>query len=108
MKMTCCVFLILLVSQLSFSQDRIFVLHPFVGDTIDNYEKNRFLLFPEISDSTFFFGQIHHLSDNNYLLYAYSDFKAIPHISKIDSLTIKDISPEFYKSYLQIWTGINF
>jgi hypothetical protein len=42
MKRSCCVFLIVLVSQLSFSQDKIFVLHPFVGDTIDNYEKNGF------------------------------------------------------------------
>ena len=90
MKRTCSVFLIMLVNQLIFSQDRIFVLHPFIGDTIDNYEKNRFLLFPEMSDSSFFFGQIHHLSDNNYLLYAYSDYKAIPRISKIDSLTIKE------------------
>jgi hypothetical protein len=65
MKRSCCVFFILFVSQLSFSQDKIFVLHPFVGDTIDNYEKNRFLLFPEMSDSIFFIGQVHHLSDNN-------------------------------------------
>jgi hypothetical protein len=43
-----------------------------------------------MSDSSFFFGQVHHLSDyNNYLLYTYSGYNAIPRISQIDSIIIK-------------------
>lgn len=97
--------ILLFTGYLSFSQEKIFVLHPFVGDTIDNYEKNKFLLFPEINDSYFRFGQIHLISDKKYLLYSYSDYNSIPKISEIDSLTIKEYAGSIQK-YIDYYTGL--
>ena len=97
MKSKLILIILLFTSYLSFSQDKIFVLHPFVGDTIDNYEKNKFLLFPEINDSYFRFGQIHFIANNKYLLYSFSDYNSIPKISEIDSLTIKEYARNIQK-----------
>jgi len=88
--------LFLFISHLSFSQDSIFVLHPFVGDTIDKFEKTKFLLFPEINDSSFCYGQIHY-SDKKYLLYSYSENNTTPKIDEIDSLTIKEYNRNIQK-----------
>jgi hypothetical protein len=97
MKSTFLFILLLFSSYLSFSQDKIFVLHPFVGDTIDNYEKNKFLLFPEINDSCFHFGLIHLTSERKYLLYSYADAKSIPKIAEIDSSKIKEYAGNIQK-----------
>ena len=96
MRITLFGILFLFISHLSFSQDSIFVLHPFVGDTIDKFEKTKFLLFHEISDSSFCYGQIHY-SDKKYLLYAYSEYNATPKIDEIDSLTIKEYNVNIQK-----------
>jgi hypothetical protein len=97
--------ILLFTGYLSFSQDKIFVLHPFVGDTIDNYEKNKFLLFPEINDSYFRFGQIHLIDNKKYLLYSYSNYGSVPKISEIDSLTIKECAGSIQK-YIDYYTSL--
>ncbi len=97
MKRTFISIILLFISYFSFSQDKIFVLHPFIGDTIDNNEKNKFLLFPEINDSYFRFGLIHLISNKKYLLYSYPDYNSSPKISEIDSLTIKEYARNIQK-----------
>lgn len=51
------VFSILLTSALP-AQLKVISLHPLIGDTIDQKEKSRFFLFPEIADSDFCWGEI--------------------------------------------------
>ncbi len=105
MKSKLLLFIFLCTGYLSFSQDRIFVLHPFIGDTIDNNEKNKFLLFPEINDSYFRFGLIHLISNKKYLLYSYSDYNSIPKITEIDSLTIKEYARNIQK-FIDYYTSL--
>jgi hypothetical protein len=105
MKRTITLCILLFAGYLSFSQDKIFVLHPFVGDTIDNYEKDKFLLFPEINDSYFRFGQIHLIADKKYLLYSYSDYGSNPKISEIDSSMIKEYAGNIQK-FIDYYTSL--
>lgn len=58
------VFLIAVVLGLHcYSQGNIYMLHPLVGDTIDNNEKFNYLLFKNINDSDFKYGIITHTKD---------------------------------------------
>jgi hypothetical protein len=77
--------LLCITCDLAFSQDGIVVLHPAIGDTIFQNEKVDFLLFPEIADSTFQFGQILKMDGAYYLLYAAEEeFQSI----ELDTLDI--------------------
>lgn len=49
-----------------YSQDKLFVMHPLVGDTIDKTEKLNYFLFPQIVDSVFRYCTITH-SGTNYI-----------------------------------------
>ena len=56
--------LILAVGIQCKSQDSLFVLHPIVGEIIDQNEKIDYLLFPEINDSLFSYCQIKQIEDD--------------------------------------------
>ncbi len=73
--------------QITFSQNRIIALHPIIGDTIDKNEKRAYLLFPEIDNSTFDFGQIIAKDNATYLHYRSG---AGEQMKEIDSLKIKE------------------
>jgi hypothetical protein len=48
-----CIAILFSSSILGYAQDRIFILHPAVGDTIDITEKKKYLVFPEIDNAGF-------------------------------------------------------
>jgi hypothetical protein len=72
----------------TFSQDDILILHPCIGDTIDNIEKNKYLLFPEINDTLFRYAFIKHIG-NEYLLYANLKNSNHEFVKQLDSLEIQ-------------------
>jgi len=76
----------LLISLSVFSQKQIVVLHPVLGDSIDKVEKVNYLLFPELGDSLFTYGQIH-FKNNKFYLHAYSQTGST--LREIDSLEMK-------------------
>jgi hypothetical protein len=51
----------------SYAQSNVYVLHPLVGDTIDNKEKLQYLLFKNVNDSDFKYGVITHTKDAYFL-----------------------------------------
>lgn len=57
----------LFLQQSAFAQDKLVVLHPLVGDTIDRSERDVFLLFPEITNSDFISATIQSRTDKFYL-----------------------------------------
>ncbi|MFA9371169.1 MAG: hypothetical protein ACERIH_05625 [Labilibaculum antarcticum] len=60
--------ILFLISSLSaFAQKEVVILHPVVGDTIDLAEKQTYLLFSDVDDSTYDFGQIVKEGDNYFL-----------------------------------------
>lgn len=82
------VFLIMVVSCLpGYSQNKIYVLHPLVGDTIDNKEKLNYFLFKNINDSDFKYGVITHTKDE-YLIKVCTTNNSVSTI-RIDSLELK-------------------
>jgi hypothetical protein len=60
--------ILFLVSSLSaFAQKEVVILHPVMGDTIDLAEKQTYLLFADVDDSSFEFAQIMKEGDNYFL-----------------------------------------
>ena len=66
-KLIILLFLILLKQVYCFSQDSILILHPVIGEIIDNIEKKKYLLFTEIEDTVYSYAYIK-FSDNKYYL----------------------------------------
>lgn len=60
-------FITLILSLSGFSQEQLFVLHPVVGDTINQTEKMDYLLFPDIDHSDFKYGYIAQLTDGYFI-----------------------------------------
>lgn len=73
----------------SYSQNKIVVLHPAVGDTIDKAEKVRYLLFPELKDSDF---------DYCFLSHSGEEFRVNLHTQN-DSLVLIRLDSAEYKRY---------
>lgn len=60
--------ILFLISSLSaFAQKEFVILHPVVGDTIDLAEKQTYLLFTDIDDSTYDYGQVMKEGDSYFL-----------------------------------------
>lgn len=90
------VFLIaVLVGFHSYAQSNIYVLHPLVGDTIDNNEKLNYLLFKNINDSDFRYGVITHTNEA-YLLKVCSADNSVS-IFQIDSTELKQYAEKLDK-----------
>ncbi len=60
--------ILFLVGSLSvFAQKELVILHPVVGDTIDLAEKQTYLLFADVDDSTYVYGQVMKEGDSYFL-----------------------------------------
>jgi hypothetical protein len=59
--------LILFCLHSVFAQKELVILHPVLGDTIDLAEKQTYLLFADVDDSIYDFGQIVKEGDNYFL-----------------------------------------
>lgn len=86
-----------------FSQKTIVILYPLIGDTIEQSEKQTFLLFPELKDSLFEYGQIF-FEDGKYTLYTFS--KSGNKQMEVDSLKLQQYYINIekliaYHSYLE-------
>ena len=77
-------FLASIFTLTAFSQEKLVVLDPLIGDTIDKNEKVNFLLFPDLNDPDFLYGYITQSSDHYYFNSFTND----------DSLTVWPIDAE--------------
>jgi len=80
-------FFILLKLGYSYSQDSILVLHPVIGEIIDNFEKKKYLLFDEIEDADFNYALIK-FSSNRYYLNLFRPDTNEPSVIQIDTSQI--------------------
>lgn len=75
--------LLILIGTLSvFAQKDIIVLHPAIGDTIDLAEKQTYLLFADIEDSSFESGQIIKLDDKYFLKVYYQSEEELVEVDR--------------------------
>lgn len=63
--------LLILAPTSNYAQSKIVILHPILGDTIDLLEKQTYLLFPEVEDSNFEYGQVV-MKGNGFFFRSYS------------------------------------
>lgn len=76
-------------TQLSYSQQSVFKLHEFIGDTIDLNEKKDFDLFPELKNSDFKFG----------IVYSYGDTKKLNVYTQNDSMIVSSLDSVLIAKY---------
>jgi len=67
MKRLTVILIVIVISFQCYAQDRLFVLHSLVGDTINRNEKLNYLLFSEINDSDFKYCTITHSNDGYFV-----------------------------------------
>ncbi|MBN2596004.1 hypothetical protein [Labilibaculum sp.] len=95
--------LFLIGSISAFAQKQVVILHPVVGDTIDLAEKQTYLLFADVDDSAFDYGQVIKEGDNYFLdVHSQSGEKLI----KVDQLKLEEYHTNIqkllaYYSYLE-------
>ena len=70
-----------------FAQDSLVVLDPSVGDTIHQSEKIDYLLFPEVDDAAYTFGQVFY-KKASYYLHTHHNNKVV--VSEIDSSAFQE------------------
>lgn len=73
--------------NISFSQDSLVVLDSSIGDTIYQSEKMDYLLFPEVADTAYTFGQVFY-KNASYYLHTHHNGKVV--VSKIGSSAIQE------------------
>ncbi|PKQ65759.1 hypothetical protein BZG02_01765 [Labilibaculum filiforme] len=96
--------LLILIGTLSvFAQKDIIVLHPAIGDTIDLAEKQTYLLFADIEDSSFESGQIIKLDDKYFLKVYYQSEEELVEVdrSKLEEYHINIQKLLAYYNYLE-------
>ena len=79
-----------------FSQEKIIILHPVVGDTISFQEKMDYFLFKDIVDSNYQYGLIFFIDDDYYLV-SYNDHDSL--IIELDSMKIFEYHSNIDKLY---------
>ncbi|MUP36493.1 hypothetical protein [Labilibaculum euxinus] len=96
--------ILFLIGSISvFAQKQIVILHPIVGDTIDLAEKQTYLLFADVDDSTYDYGQVMKEGDNYFLnVHSQSGEKLI----EVDQLKLEEYHTNIqkllaYYSYLE-------
>ncbi|MDQ1769791.1 hypothetical protein GQR60_08355 [Labilibaculum sp. A4] len=86
-----------------FAQKEVIILHPVVGDTIDLAEKQTYLLFADVDDSAYDYGQVMKEGDNYFLnVHSQSGEKLI----EVDQLKLEEYHTNIqkllaYYSYLE-------
>lgn len=88
MKRLTVLLIVIVISFQCFSQDRLFVLHPLVGDTITRNEKLNYLLFRDINDSDFKYCTITHTKDG-YFVHTRTINDSVA-IKQVDSTEIRE------------------
>jgi hypothetical protein len=86
-KLIILLFFIFLKQVYSFSQDSILILHPIIGEIIDNIEKRKYLLFTEIEDTAYSYAYIKY-SDNKYYLNVTKTGTNAQYVKQLDSSEI--------------------
>ena len=88
MKRLTVLLIVIVISFQCFSQERLFELHPLVGDTIDRNEKLYYLLFRDINDSDFKYCTISHTNDG-YFVHTRTIDDSVA-IKQVDSTEIRE------------------
>jgi len=83
MRIILSLFFLVIMNLSVIAQDKLIVLHPVVGDTIDKYEQRNFVLFSDILDQNFISATIH-CENAKYLM----------HINSASGFKLVDIKEE--------------
>lgn len=94
-KISTCMLLALVAITYAKAQDSIYTIHPSVGSTIDSQETKKYLLFPEITDTTFSYCDFSFINNTYFVNYHFKSDSIYRH--QIDSEKINEYKTQITK-----------